>query len=110
MTGFMPPAGRALPESYINANRITHVRITCDGCHTQVTVPVASGATRPVLRGCPSCNKEFPQQLTDRLRGLRDLLRQLQESASVLELKIEAGMWESFRREVPRPKDQGSSG
>jgi hypothetical protein len=60
-----------------------------------------------MLRVCPSCGKEYPQELSARFRSLGDVLRELQESNTPLELRIDmVKPWEILRRESQRPKDE----
>ena len=99
--------GLRMAETFVDTNKITAIRITCSGCQTQMTVTVSSEEGRPVLRLCPSCSKEYPQELSARFHSLRDVLRQLQESNTPLELRIDmVRPWEILRREAQRPKDE----
>jgi hypothetical protein len=99
--------GLRMTETFVDTNKITALRITCSGCQTQVTVTVSSRDGRPMLRVCPSCGKEYPQELSARFRSLGDVLRELQESNTPLELRIDVVKpWEILRRESQRPKDE----
>jgi hypothetical protein len=65
----------------INTTQISGIKITCNHCKTELTLPV--GRNHP-LEYCVSCNEKFPyNQILNFLRQFSQLKERLDDDSSV---------------------------